>query len=194
MRYFLKSRYVVQVVLVLLLVSGLLGLWQGTLLYLPLPDFIPTLARSIPADAVLVACAVTAIALAAYPTTRIWEQVAPRGVLACSHLLAVSLGLFACLTFSAACLWGPASGPVLVKLLGLLGLVSILYRPLGPYVSLLPPSFLLLTTVFARRPGGDFAPWAWLFDAHPNPTQVLLTCALAGLVALALQRWGPKGR
>ena len=106
MRYFLKSRYVVQVVLVLLFVSGLLGLWQGTLLYLPLPDFIPTLARSIPADAVLVACAVTAIALAAYPTTRIWEQVAPRGVLTYSHLLAVSLGLFACLTFSAVCLWG----------------------------------------------------------------------------------------
>lgn len=190
MPYFFKSRHVAQVVLALLVISGLLGIWQGTLFPLPLPDFIPTLARAIPADALAATCAVTAIALAAYPTVQVWERTAPRGVLLHSYLLASGLGLLTSLTFGLACLGGPVTGTVLLKLLGLLGCVSVLYRPLGSGVSLLPAAFLLLTTVFARQPGGGFAPWAWLMSPNPNLFQVLATCALAALAGLLLERWG----
>ncbi|MGV3016662.1 hypothetical protein [Rothia sp. 88186D007BW] len=189
MRYFLKSRNLMRPTLVLLLSSGLLALWKGTSLYLPLPDFIPTLARSVPVDAVLIVCSVTAIALAAYPGAQLWERVAPRSIQMYSYFLATGLGLFTCFTFGIACLGDSTVWLVLMKLLGLLGVVSVLYRCLGAYVSLIPSILLVLSTIFARRSGGGLAPWAWLVNNDPQLYQVILTLVAAGMGVVLAERF-----
>lgn len=173
----------------LLLSSGSLALWKGASLYLPLPEFIPTLARSVPVDAVLVTCSVTAIAIAAYPGTQLWERVAPRGIQKHSYFLATGLGLFTCFAFCIVCLGDSTIWLVLIKLLGLLGLTSVLYRYLGSHVSLIPSAFLMVSTIFARRPGGGVAPWAWLVNNEPQAYQVILTFVVVGTGAFLAERF-----
>ncbi len=189
MRYFLRSRLLTKVIPVLLLCSGLLALWKGTLIRLPLPDFIPTLARSVPVDAVLMTCSVTAIAVAAYPGTQLWERAAPRSVSAYSYLLAAGLGLFSGLSCGVVYLGDPSVWPVLMKLLGLVGIISVLYRCIGLYVSLIPSAFLIVSTIFARRPGEGIAPWAWLVNSDPQLHQVIGTLVLVGAVAFLADYW-----
>lgn len=195
MKHLLRARKIQPTLLFLALLALAGSLWAGTSILLPLPQFIRTLALSIPSGSLIAVLTATAIGLSSYPDIKQWERVAPRNIFTISQLLTgFYFFAFTLIYLVCAMLFGHSTSIFILplKLLVLLILQGILFSIIGSKVSLLPTAILLLSTAFARTPTGGIAPWAWLLNTTVDYRGILVTVFLAGLSLFLFSRTPAK--